>query len=222
MEPTRDGRLSILIKLMQIKLKDSTNSSDGISTDHSTSDQECHSTELLKHMETTMSTSEDISRTRTNKCGSSMELIRLSETTTGRTMPWSSNLMVVDNTSKSQVESTQDGGRCGEMKLHSLSMIKERYLISKVVLILKADIFSPGTSMERLTSNGKLSMLTSIQKNQRRENSMKNLDFMLKDHSTLFLNYQNTDTLTSSTTETWSSRQEMEETLKPGGSTKRP
>jgi hypothetical protein len=40
-QPTRDGRLSILIKLHQLDLKDLTKSSVSTSIDHSISDQEC-------------------------------------------------------------------------------------------------------------------------------------------------------------------------------------
>ena len=120
MEPIRDRRSSTLIKLIRKPQKESTKNLDGTSIDHSSLSQECHSTELLKHMETTMSTSEDMSRTKTNKCGSSMALIRQSETITGRTMPWLSNPMEEDNTSRSQAESTQDGGNYGKMNLHSL------------------------------------------------------------------------------------------------------
>jgi hypothetical protein len=53
--PTRDGRLSILIKLKPLELRVSTRNSDSISTDHSTSDQECQCKELLSATVPTMS-----------------------------------------------------------------------------------------------------------------------------------------------------------------------
>jgi len=40
MEPTRDGRSSILTKHQRFQLKDSTKNMDSTSTDHSTSDQD--------------------------------------------------------------------------------------------------------------------------------------------------------------------------------------
>lgn len=49
-------------------------------------------------------------------------------------------------------------------------------------------------NMERQTSNGISSMLINGRENQRRENSMKILDSMLKDHSTLFQCFQEEDT----------------------------
>jgi len=39
-EPTRDGRFSILTKLQRLQRKDSTKNLDSISTDHSISDQD--------------------------------------------------------------------------------------------------------------------------------------------------------------------------------------
>jgi hypothetical protein len=44
---TKDGRSSMLTKQRPLELRVSTRNSVSISTDHSTSDQECHSRELL-------------------------------------------------------------------------------------------------------------------------------------------------------------------------------
>jgi hypothetical protein len=53
--PTKDGRLSILIRLEPSELRDSTRNSASISIDHSTSDQDFHSKELLSATVLTMS-----------------------------------------------------------------------------------------------------------------------------------------------------------------------
>jgi len=58
----------------------------------------------------------------------------------------------------------------------------------KVTLIEKTRTMLLPTRMEVLTNNGTSSTLTNIQKSQRRENSTKNSDSMLKDHSTSSLN----------------------------------
>jgi hypothetical protein len=86
MELTRDGKSSMLTKHQRFQQKVLMSNSDSTSTDHSTSNQECHSIELLRHMETTTSITEDGSRTRHNKCGHSTVLIRQSTTETGRTI----------------------------------------------------------------------------------------------------------------------------------------
>jgi hypothetical protein len=104
--------------------------------------------------------------------------------------------MVVPRMSDSLLQSTQDGGRCSDGRHHSLSMKKERYWTSMVTLMLNRETLKSIQSMEESTNNGTLSILTNGRENQERENSMKNLDSTLKDHSTLFLNFQPTDTLT--------------------------
>jgi hypothetical protein len=63
-------------------------------------------------------------------------------------------------------------------------------------------------------------MLINGRENQPRVNLTKNSVFTLTEHSTSFQECQLADTLTSSTIETWSSRQEMEEELNSGGSIK--
>jgi uncharacterized linocin/CFP29 family protein len=61
-------------------------------------------------------------------------------------------------------------------------------------------------------------MLTNIKVNQPRVNSTRGSDFTLRETSMLSLNYQTTDTLILSITETWLSRLETEEELKFGTS----
>jgi len=70
-------------------------------------------------------------------------------------------------------------------------------------------------------NNGMSSMLMNGRVNQERENSMKNMDFTSKDHSTSNLPLELTDTLKLSTTETWSSRLQTVTRLKFGGSINR-
>jgi hypothetical protein len=94
-------------------------------------------------------------------------------------------------------------------------------LTFKAKLILKEDTFNVmRLRTDRLTNNGRSSMLINGRVNPPRENLMKNMVSTSKDHSTLFPNYNHTDTLTWSITETWLLRLLTEEKLKPGGSTK--
>jgi hypothetical protein len=73
MDSTRDGELSILIKLPRKELLDLIENMDSISTEHSTSDQDSQCGELLK-MSLTILDSEDITKEeRDNKLGSSTE-----------------------------------------------------------------------------------------------------------------------------------------------------
>jgi hypothetical protein len=87
--------------------------------------------------------------------------------------------------------------------------------------MLKTKTSLSGTNMAESTSNGMLSTLTNGRVNQRRENSTKTSVFMLRDHSTLFLKWEEADTSTL-LEETWSSRQEMEEELNNGTSINNP
>jgi hypothetical protein len=86
-KPTRNGRLSTLTKQRRNQLQESMRTSDGTLTDHSTSDPECSSIELLKPTVTTGSILEDGSRTEMPSFGNSMLLTRHSIPVTGRTMP---------------------------------------------------------------------------------------------------------------------------------------
>jgi hypothetical protein len=87
-------------------------------------------------------------------------------------------------------------------------------------LTLKEDILLSAPRMESFHNNGTLSTLMTGRENQERENSMKTSASTFKEISTLSLNLNQTDSLTSSTTETWSLRQETAETPKFGGSIK--
>jgi len=89
-----------------------------------------------------------------------------------------------------------------------------------VVLMGKEDILMQSPDIKRPVVNEILCTSMNGRVNPPRENSTKDSDSTLKDHSTLSLSFLNTDTLISSTIETWSSRQAMEETPKSGGSTK--
>ena len=70
-------------------------------------------------------------------------------------------------------------------------------LTFKAKLIQKEDTFNvTRLRMDRLTNNGRSSMLINGRVNPPRENLMKNMVSTSKDHSTLFPNYNHTDTLT--------------------------
>jgi len=77
---------------------------------------------------------------------------------------------------------------------------------------MKEEIFLCGTSMERSTSNGISSMFQTGLENQAKESSTQTSVSMLKEISTLSLDYQREDTLISSE-ETWSLRLRTEEDL---------
>jgi hypothetical protein len=66
-------------------------------------------------------------------------------------------------------QSTQDGGNSSDLKELSLSTKKERSSMSKEVLMERIRTSWFTTNMERSTNNGISSMLTNIQKSQRRE-----------------------------------------------------
>jgi len=92
-ELTRDGELSILIKLVQSNPRDSTRTSVSISIDHSILSQNFHSTELLNATELTMSGSEDGETTLWASNGSLMVSPRLSNLNNGRTIHLTSKEM---------------------------------------------------------------------------------------------------------------------------------
>lgn len=83
-----------------------------------------------------------------------------------------------------------DGGNYGDTKMVSSSTRKERSLMSHTQKIRKVQLSLLGASREATsdTNNGTSSMLTNGRDHQRRENSMRTSDSMLKDHSTLFPN----------------------------------
>jgi hypothetical protein len=112
----KDGRLPILIDKVRVKLRDSMKNLDSISIDHSTLSQSFHSTELLKCMVTPKLLSRDGESIQDNNNGGLMKYQRLSETTTGRTTALTSKVMVAAVTSEQFQASTQDGGRCSDIR----------------------------------------------------------------------------------------------------------
>jgi hypothetical protein len=89
---------------------------------------------------------------------------------------------------------TQDGGNFGKLMDLSLETSRTiRLLPFQVELTTKTETLSLKTRMERLTNNGRSSMLMSMRRNQLRDNSTRSSVFMLREISTLFLNYQITD-----------------------------
>jgi hypothetical protein len=92
--------------------------------------------------------------------------------------------------------------------------------MSKVELMMKIETSLLTIDMERSTSNLILFIRINGRVNQLRDNSTKTSVSMLIEPSSSFLDWDKADTSISSTTETWSSRLEMEERLKCGGSTK--
>jgi hypothetical protein len=104
-----------------------------------------------------------------------------------------SNQMVDQATSDAQ-QLIQDGGSSSKLMEHS-SKISEtlKLYLSKVESTAKTETSLLKTRMERFTNNGRSSMLTSMRKNQLRDNLTRSSVSMLKEISTLFLNYQITD-----------------------------
>jgi hypothetical protein len=88
------------------------------------------------------------------------------------------------------------------MKELTLSTRKERLSMFQVEEMMRTETSSHGRSIADLTNNGTLSMPMNIQLNQLRENSTKTSVSMFKEISSLFLNFQTTDILILSTTET--------------------
>jgi hypothetical protein len=215
----KSGKFCMLIKLIKIELRASTRSSDFISTDHSTSDQDFHSKELLNAMVPTMSGSRDGEIMLEINNGTSMKFQRPSRTTTGNHTHLTSNQMVTAATSDVLLL-TQDGGNYSDTKDLKSSTREERFLKFKVELMLKTEtswLIAKTTKLS--TNNGISSMLINGRENQLRDNSIRDSVSTLREISTLSQNFQTTDTLISSTTETWSSRFQTAEEPKSGTST---
>jgi len=190
MEETRNGKLSMLIKLKRLKLRESMKNSASISIDHSTSDQECQWRELSLCTAITGSTWEDgLQVTRPIHNGDSMREPRPSSTSTGRTTSWKSTETEDIHTSDQQLQSTQDGGNCSELRELTLEPLRRMWTSTstfKVLLILKEDTsnaMKPRT--EESINNGISSTLINGRVNQLRDNSTKSTDFTSKDHSML-------------------------------------
>jgi hypothetical protein len=215
---TRDGRSSIKILLIRLQPKVLIKNLDSKSTDHSTLFQTCQCTELLNVLELTTWLLRDTPREDLDNNSTSMEFQELSDLNNGRTMPWKSNPMVEAPTLDSPLASILDGGNSSKRKVHSLSMREERFWMSQVDLMMKTETFKSSTNTERSTNNGKLSMLINTQTSQSRESLTQISVCMLRETSMLYQNLRATDISISSTTETWSSRLQMEERLKCGTS----
>jgi len=103
----------------------------------------------------------------------------------------------------------------------TLSMKRANISMFKVLLTLKEDTSNvTRTNQERSISNGILSTSINGKVSQPRVSSMRNSASMSKEISMSFQKCQITDILISLTTETWSSRLEMEEEPKFGISTR--
>jgi hypothetical protein len=124
-----------------------------------------------------------------------MKSPKLSETTIGRTIALISKAMVTATTSELLLVSTPDGGNCSDIKMDLLLMIKERFLMSTVELMLKTETLLFMPNMERSIKDGKSSMLMNIQTSQQRDNSTKSSVFTLREISILYHSSHHIDTL---------------------------
>jgi hypothetical protein len=96
----------------------------------------------------TTSPLEDGERTQMLNNGHSTALTRPSDPTTGRTMPLKSNPTEDQATLEQLQPSTQDGGKCSSLKVHSLSMREERSSMFQVMLMLRTETLSSGPNQE--------------------------------------------------------------------------
>jgi hypothetical protein len=183
-ESLDNGELFILTLIRETKRRDSTRTSVSTAADHSTLSQDFQCTEFFNHMEPTTLLSTDTSREETTNNGSSTALTRPSDPTTGRTMLLKSNPTVDHPTLDALQLSTQDGGKCSELKVLTLSMRKERSSMSQEELMMKTETSLSTTNMENSTNNGTLFTLINGQKNQRMENSTKTSVSVLEENST--------------------------------------
>jgi hypothetical protein len=113
MDSTRDGELSMLTKLLRREDLDSTESTDSISIEHSTSDQDSQCGELLKLFLTILDSEDIMPEERDNKLGSSIEFRIPSSLNTLDHTPFTLQATIVTPTSESLLP-TQDGGKCSE------------------------------------------------------------------------------------------------------------
>jgi hypothetical protein len=88
--------------------------------------------------------------------GDSMRRPRPSTTCTGLTMSWKFTPMVDIHTSDQLLQSTQDGGRCSDLKVNtSRASIRRNTLMFKELLIPKEDISNvTRRRLERSINNG--------------------------------------------------------------------
>jgi len=99
--------------------------------------------------------SRDGERIRDNNNSSSIMFQKQLGTTTGRTIASTFKTMVEATTSGLFQASTQDGGRCSELKVNSLSTRKERLLLSKEELMMKTETSSWSKRMVKFTKDGR-------------------------------------------------------------------
>jgi hypothetical protein len=113
MDSTRDGELSMLTKQARKELRDMTVNMDSILIEHSISDQDFHSRELLKLSLTILDSEDGITEEEDNKLGSSIEYrIPSSLNTPNHTQStWQATVVILTS---ELPQPTQDGGRCSE------------------------------------------------------------------------------------------------------------
>jgi len=183
-EETNNGQSSILTKLTKIEPRVLIQNSDSTLIDHSISDLDFHSKELLNATELTMSGSRDGETMLDNNSGTSMKSPRLSRITTGSLTHLTSN-PTVDQATSDALLPTQDGGRCSDMTIQLQPLItrEERSLKLLEESMLRTEILVSIPRTTRSTNNGISSMLTNGRVNQLRDNSMRDLDSMLKETS---------------------------------------
>jgi len=192
----KDGRLSILTKQLKQLPKDWTKNLVSTSTDPSIWFHNFHLTELLSVLEPTTLWSRDGERMLLNNNSSSMKFQRPSDQRHGPIMPWKSNQTEDLTILELHLVSLQDGGNCSKKKAISSWMKEERESKSKEMLTVKIEMsLLLLKNMVKLTNNGKLSMLMSIQMSQLRDNSTRNMVFMSKEISTSSHNLEQTDIL---------------------------
>jgi len=188
--------LPILTKQLKQLPKDWSKNLVSTSTDPSIWFHNFHLTELLSVLEPTTLWSRDGERMLLNNNSSSMKFQRPSDQRHGPTMPWKSNQTEDLTILELHLVSLQDGGNCSKKKAISSWMKEERESKSKEMLTVKIEMsLLLLKNMVKLTNNGKLSMLMSIQMSQLRDNSTRNMVFMSKEISTSSHNLEQTDIL---------------------------
>jgi hypothetical protein len=152
-----------------------------------------------------------------NNNGILMEFQRPLRTTTGSHTQLISNQTVDHPISDVQLP-IQDGGNSSDTKVPQLSTRKVKSLRFKEELMQKIETLV--STLKRMPSINNLtsSMLINGRVSQPRDNSMIDLDSMLRETSTSFQHFQIIDTLILSTTEIWLSRFQTVEEPKSGTS----
>jgi len=110
---TSNGRLSTLMLLRRNSPRDWMLTSDSISTDHSTPDQECQCKESSNVLELTMLHSRDGERMLWDNNGTSIVSLRPSRISNGNHIHSTFRAMV-EAPMSDVPQPTQDGGKCGD------------------------------------------------------------------------------------------------------------